>query len=163
MSDRPAPGDGWRDVAVGTAAGVAALGLVLLGALWYFSDSQAAKRAHDDAKELWESKEPTSYSFDYLSCSGMCAPCTFRVTVRNGEVIEVEVVEGECPFDPDGPPTVEALFAFAEAERSAPETASFRIEYDPIWGFPEYFNATCAGNTPDCGTGLNVSNFEVEP
>ena len=143
------------------AISAVALGLVIFGALWFFS---AAERAHDDARALWESKEPTAYSFDYSYCSGMCFGCRLRVTVKNGEVIAAVGRDGSGPpFDCPGAPTIEDIFAMEKDDRSAGTTDSFEIDYDPSWGFPAYVDIRCPDGWFDCGTTYEVTNFRAHP
>ena len=148
-----------------TVCGVAVLGLLLLGGLWFFSDTRAAGKAHDDALSLWESQEPTAYSFDYGYCSGMCAGCLVHVTVRSGEVTDaVGTDPAGCalPSSQD-PPTIEEVFAMEKSGRSAATTDSFKIDYDPTWGFPASVSLDCAEGASDCGTGYVVTHFRAEP
>ena len=143
-----------------TVAAVA-LGAVVLGALWYFSDSQAENRAHDEALALWESREPTAYSFDFSYCNGFCAGCRLEITVENGSVTDAEGWEGECPVVDGKPPTIEGIFALEKYDRSRDMADSFEIRYDPYWGFPALVEIRCPEGLTDCGIGYEVTDFEA--
>jgi hypothetical protein len=128
-----------------------------LGAWWLHSDSRAADRAHEHALALWESKEPTAYSFEYSRCGGMCAGCLLQVTVQNGKVIDAVGVEGQCGSRQA--PTIEGIFAMEKADRAASTTDSFTIRYDPTWGFPVSVDIRCPRGWSDCGSGYHVRDF----
>ena len=147
-------------VAVVTAV---ALGMAVLGAMWFFSDSRAGARAHDDALALWESKEPRAYSFDYRSCSGMCDSCWLHVTVKNGEVTGVVARESRCSSHAQHAPSIEDIFAIEKWQRSAEWTDSFEIDYDPVWGFPALVVIRCPYGTADCGSSYEVTHFRARP
>ena len=139
--------------------------LLLIAGAWFVSDAREAERAHDDAMALWNSKEPTAYSFEYGYCSGMCMSCRARVTVENGKVTDTAAVDpAPCSISglPDAP-TIEEVFALEESGRSDGMTDSFEIVYDPTWGFPASVSIRCPEGTGDCGTGFGVSDFRVEP
>lgn len=151
----------WRRRALLAVA--AALCLALVGAWWWRSDGQVARRAHDAALDRWESTQPTAYSFDYAYCGGMCARCLVHVTVRDGEVADVATREGECTVSRDYAPTIEEVFATEASARSGAHVASSEITYDPTWGFPASVVVRCDDGWSDCGTSLSVTRFHVEP
>jgi hypothetical protein len=138
-----------------------ALAIAALGALWLTSEGRADARAHDDARARWESRQPETYSFEYSYCSGMCAACTSRITVRRGQVTDVVSREEGCTLDLRSAPTIETIFRQEEHVRTAPMTHSFTVRYDPVWGFPASVSTECPPDTSDCGTGLSVSNFRT--
>jgi anaerobic selenocysteine-containing dehydrogenase len=146
------------------AAAVVSL-VVSLGAWWWFSEAQASARAHEGALALWESQEPEAYSFEFTSCSGMCArECPDRITVTGGEVTDVTPTRPGCtPASHDEAPTIEDVFALEEWSRSLESTDSFDIDYDRAWGFPSAGNFTCPDGWADCGSGFAVTAFHVEP
>lgn len=141
--------------------GVTSAAALALAPLWYFSDGQTANRAHDAAVELWESKEPASYSFTWQYCSGMCAPCEVRVTVANGEVTTARGRPPGCVGGHDRGPTIEDVFRMEERHRSEELTDSFDIDYDRVYGFPAMVDIRCPEGWSDCGTGYSVTDFEV--
>jgi hypothetical protein len=148
-----------RRALIGAAS---ALGIALLGELWFFSDGQTANRAHDDAVSLWESTEPAAYSFEFTYCGGMCMRCPTLITVEAGEVTEAASVDGECSdYDVRSAPTIEDVFAMEEHHRAAPTTDSFDIRYDPTWGFPAAVDIRCPYGWSDCGSGYEVTAFRV--
>jgi Family of unknown function (DUF6174) len=154
-----------RTTRAARGAGIAATGVAALGLLWVLSDARAAGAAHDQALARWEVREPQAYSFVYGHCSGVCAPCPVRITVRDGEVTDT-VVRGEGCGRPavEHAPTIEDVFAVAERRRTgvldALDDASTSITYDPEWGFPSRITVTCPG--PDCNAGWSVTEFDVE-
>jgi hypothetical protein len=122
----------------------------------------AANRAHDRALALWESKEPTSYSYNFASCDGFCAYCPIHVVVRRGAVTEVQSANSNCPeTDRSHAPTIEKAFTWASAYRSQAGIGRVDIRYDPTWGFPASVNAYCEPVASDCGEGFGISDFTV--
>ena len=144
-----------------TSIGIVALVIAVLGALWLSSEGRAAARAHDDARALWSSKEPTTYSFDYGYCSGMCVDCTFRITVEHGKVTDVVPRQPGCELGRRSAPTVETVFDLEKDDRSAAMTDSFKIRYDRTWGFPRSVSIRCPPDTSDCGKGYGISDFRA--
>ena len=140
-------------------------GLLVLGLVAWFvwlSPGAQSRRELTEARDLWESQEPASYSFDYFHCGGMCAFCPVHVTVADGAVVDA-VRSGEgCTEGPvDDAPTIEDVFATADAHRPSLLDRSSSVSYDDVWGFPESISFTCPPDTTDCGGGWTVSHFEV--
>jgi hypothetical protein len=152
-----------RPIAQVVAVCVLAVGALVLGAVWFFSDGRAAGLAHDAAQGLWESKEPTAYSFEFAYCSGLCARCDLRITVRDGEVSDVASTTPDCAGTPQDAPTIDDVLAMESEDRRAETTDSFEIIYDPVWGFPASVDIRCPYGWADCGTGYTVTDFRVEP
>ena len=144
-------------------AGILALSLVGVGMLWYFSEGRVAERAHDDAVARWEAHEPSAYAFTYSACSGMCAECTLRVPVRNGEAVDVVRNRNGCAGFGAGAahPTVEDVFAMEKAARRYESTDSFEIVYNATFGYPESIEINCPYGWSDCGSGYWITDFEV--
>ncbi|GAA4700679.1 DUF6174 domain-containing protein [Nocardioides conyzicola] len=145
-----------RKVWIAGAALVAAIVAVVVST---HLDDWAAARAHGSAQRLWESREPTTYSFDYTACSGMCEPCHAHITVTDGEVTSVAGGGGCRGLDRDSAPTIDTIFEMEERDRSAEMTDSFEIRYDPTWGFPASVVLHCPPETSDCGTSYEVTGF----
>ena len=148
-----------------------ALGAVLLGcavlatSVWlvWLSPGAAARRALDDARDVWEAHEPTAYSFVYSKCLGMCLECPQLITVRDGVVTDAAAWGQEGCGQPDvhHAPTVEDVFAVAEERRPGllPEDITTTIRYDRDWGFPVSIHLECPDGYLDCGGGWSVSRF----
>ncbi|MEO6510562.1 MAG: DUF6174 domain-containing protein [Nocardioides sp.] len=118
-------GRSWRVVVVVAAL---ALGVGLVGFLWFTAGFRAAGQAHDDAVALWESKEPAAYSFVYGRCGGMCAVCRMRVTVEDGRVTGAVTAEGQCSSSTlEDAPSIEDVFAMEKSDRGGAMTHSFEI------------------------------------
>ena len=138
-----------------------AFGVAVLGVLWFLSDARAARVAHDEALDRWDEREPAAYTFVYGHCSGMCASCPVRITVRDGAVTEAVVSGKGCAqVDEQAAPTIEHVFAVAERHRPGLFGDSSSITYDPHWGFPSHISVTCGPDTADCGSAWSVSDFE---
>jgi hypothetical protein len=140
------------------AAAAAVLAVLMLAAWWYFSDGQQADRAHDAAVAKWESRKPSSYSFDFSYCDGFCAGCRAEITVRDG-VARPNVWQGDCLSVDGRPPKIENIFALEERDR-ADDFGDFEIRYDPYWGFPALVSFTCEDQT-DCGRSYEITDFEA--
>ena len=145
------------------------LGSIALGAgvavllVWFvwFSPGAESRRALGDARDLWESREPSSYAYDYFYCGGMCASCPVHVTVTDGVVVDA-VRSGEgCTTDVRDAPTIEDVFDIAADHRPGLLDRSSTVSYDPRWGFPTAISFTCPPRTMDCGGGWSVQGFEV--
>lgn len=136
-----------------------AVALVAVGVVWTHVDDWGAARAHGNALRLWESHEPTTYSFEYRACAGMCEPCRAWITVTRGEVTDVVGGSGCRDLDRDSAPTIDTIFELEKRDRSAEMTDSFEIRYDPDWGYPAYVVLRCAPEWSDCGTSYEVRNF----
>lgn len=128
--------------------------------VWTHLDDWAAARAHGDAQRLWESREPTSYSFDYTACSGMCETCQAHITVTDGEVTDVVGGGGCRDLDVASAPTIDTIFEMEQQDRAAETTDSFEIRYDPTWGFPASVVLRCPPEWSDCGTSYEVTSFQ---
>ena len=148
-------------IAWSIALGVVVVPLLAVAGVRFLS----AEGAHDRAVERWESKEPAAYSFNYSYCGGFCQGCTTRVTVKRGEVVSAVPAEpGGCTdFTVEDAPTIEDVFDLEKTLRSRDEFVSREIHYDSTWGFPASANFQCPEGTSDCGPGLSVRNFRVEP
>ena len=140
------------------------LGAVVVGLLlWWvwLSPGALSRRALHDARDLWESREPSSYAYDYFYCGGMCASCPVHVTVTDGVVVDA-VRSGEgCTTDVRDAPTIEDVFDIAADHRPGLLDRSSTVSYDPRWGFPTAISFTCPPRTMDCGGGWSVQGFEV--
>ena len=154
-------------VGVGSAVAVA-----LLAAGWFSTvdDVVAAARSHDRGLSRWEAAEPTSYSFVYAECLGMCMDCPQHITVRDGAVTDAVVRDvaregsGGCGQpNPRLAPTIEDVFVIADEQRSGllPEKITTTITYDEDWGFPTSIDIDCPDGYMDCGGGWAVADFEV--
>ncbi|MFC0221052.1 DUF6174 domain-containing protein [Nocardioides zeicaulis] len=127
-----------------------------------FSPGLEARRAHHHAHALWEAREPAAYSFDYHECHGMCGDCRVRVTVRDGDVVEVATRPRSCgAYTTDTAPTIEGMFAIAADHHS---TAGIDdvvdVSYDSLLGYPQHVSAICGFEASDCGSGWSISDFE---
>ena len=134
----------------------------VVGAYFLLAPGPAAARAHGEALDRWTAREPSSYSFTYSYCSGMCVSCPVRVTVRDGEVVEAVSTEPESRCGPrhlDSAFTIEDFFALAEEHRPGMFGDVVSISYDPVWGFPSYIDITCRDRSSDCGSGWDVGDF----
>ena len=129
-----------------------------LAAWWFSSDTHARHVAED----LWESREPASYAFDYSHCGGMCAQCTLRITVTDGRVSGVVRRDTTCSdYQVHAAPTIEEVFDQVGADQMGMFTDSSTVTYDPVWGFPSAASMTCGPGSSDCGSGYSVRDFEV--
>jgi hypothetical protein len=142
-------------------AGASVFAVALAAVAWFVWHPAAGDREHDRALARWESRAPAAYSFDWSYCGGMCALCRVRVTVEDGHVTGAVGVEGQCSYELDRAPTIDDVFAMEKADRSAANTDSFEIRYDPTWGFPATVTIRCPPGWMDCGTGYSVTNFQA--
>ena len=137
---------------------------VVAGLVWFvwFSPGAVARRALDDARDLWESREPSSYAYDYFYCGGMCGYCPVHVTVTDGVATDA-VRSGEgCDGGPvQDAPTIEDVFDIAADHHPGLFDHSSSATYDPAWGYPTLVEFTCPPGTMDCGGGWSVTGFEV--
>ncbi|CAM3579787.1 DUF6174 domain-containing protein [Nocardioides zeicaulis] len=131
--------------------------VVLACGTWLVLSRSAERRA---AEDLWESRQPASYSYTLSSCSGMCTYCPVRVTVRDGAVVDAVATEAGCDDpDPADVRTVDDLFDVAAHADPWLSSGSTTITYDPRWGFPTMIETSCGGGTVDCGSGISMGDF----
>jgi len=93
-----------------------------------------------DAREQWEATGPASYSYQYrLSC--FCPPQlleTARVTVTNGLVTGVYLMDSDAPAPPDTYDlyqTIDGLFDRLAASLAS-DPVVFDVTYDGVAGYP---------------------------
>ena len=146
---------------------VLALGCValLVGGWFVVSGGLVAGGERRDALARWEAHEPAAYAFVYGYCSGMCASCPLRVTVRDNVVVEAVLVEVDSDDGCSAPekrsaPTIEDVFEIAE-EHQPHLFNDTTITYDDEWGFPTSIEVRCGEGTADCGSGWSVRDFAV--
>jgi hypothetical protein len=153
--------DSRRDLKVAGALLAACSVVGLLVWLVWFSAWGQSRRELDHARELWESREPSSYAFDYFHCGGMCAYCPVHVTVTSGVVVDAVRTGEACDGgEVDDAPTIDDLLDLAGQHGPAPfRDAS--TSYDAEWGFPLVVQERCPPGTMDCGSSWSVSHFEV--
>jgi anaerobic selenocysteine-containing dehydrogenase len=134
--------------------------LVLLAWVFWFSAAAHARRDLSRARDLWESREPSSYSFDYFYCGGMCGFCPVHVTVTDGAVERATISDEGCSVGAvDDAPTIEDVFDIAADNGPGLVDRSSSVSYDARWGFPSAISFTCPPDTSDCGGGWTVSGF----
>jgi hypothetical protein len=125
---------------------IASTGLIMV-CLFLVAHAAASPDALASARDLWNKRAPTSYSYVFKVHTNAITVCEkrfhlqqARVTVANG-VTRVASMNGE-EFPPTcvhSPYTIEWLFKFIETEqaehggRPNPET-----KYDATYGFPSY-------------------------
>jgi hypothetical protein len=118
-----------------------ALSLLLLSASACGEDPLAPEeQALTNARARWEAAGPSAYSYHYrLSC--FCPPQlleTARVSVSDGQVTAVHLVDSDEPASPDTYDlyeTVEGLFERL-AVALASDPAVFQVTYDGALGYP---------------------------
>lgn len=123
--------------------GVRRLGvcLLLLAAYGCGDDPLAPdQQALADARARWEAAGPSAYTYHYrLSC--FCPPQlleTARVSVSDGQVTAVHLLDSDAPAPPDTYDlyeTVEGLFERL-AVALASDPAVFDVTYDGTFGYP---------------------------
>jgi hypothetical protein len=98
------------------------------------------QEAFEAARARWDANGPASYTYHYrLSC--FCPPQlleTARVTVTDGEVTDVYLLDSDAPAPPDTHdlyPTVEGLFDRLAASL-ANDPVVFEATYDGALGYP---------------------------
>jgi len=140
----------------------AALILALLGfvglVVVFIWRAGADGREQDAARQLWESREPESYAFTYETCEGMCSPCPWRVSVKDGRAVEVTSNQRRCKMPVEQAFTIEDLFDKLSYYRRARE---FGVSYDKRCGFPVRAYNHCGPGTDDCGSAFEISAFAV--
>ena len=149
-----------RELQVLTA--VAAAIVVVAAAVWaiWLSPAAQSRRELEQARERWESREPSSYSFDYFYCGGMCGFCPVHVTVEDGAVVQAGISDDGCSGGPvEGAPTIEDVFETADQNRPGLFDRTSSVTYDSQWGFPATITFTCPSDISDCGGGWSVSHF----
>jgi Family of unknown function (DUF6174) len=110
------------------------------------------------ARARWEAKGPVSYRYDYRDVC-FCAVRHLRITVRNGEVGDVEWL-GETPPFVQGPQgfTIDELFdRLATGLAEDPPHAD--ILFHPMVGYPVQAYVNPDEHTVDDEWGFAVENF----
>ncbi len=127
--------------------------------VWFAHGLSSERR---EAQARWGERGPTSYSYSYFYCGGMCANCPVRVTVHDGVVASATVENPQCDDpDPADVLTIADLFAIAAEHQPGPFSNNTSISYDDHWGFPTFIRFTCDEGVSDCGGGWSVADFEV--
>lgn len=113
-----------------------------------------------DARARWAAAEVASYRFDYLALC-YCGLVPVRITVSEGAVTTVEVLEPERVPGWNGPEgvTVEMLFDRIE-EGLALDPVEASVTYHPVLGYPTAASFDPEENVADEEWGFTVTAFE---
>ncbi len=115
----------------------------------------------DDARALWAENEPRHYAYTLLrDC--FCDSRSLRITVRDGELVSVDLAPGEREFEPlPEPSTIEELFGLIE-DIAAREEYVIEFRFDRRRGFPSDILADVPG-TFDASLHIRVRDFVAIP
>lgn len=117
-------------------------------------------------RDLWESKNITSYSFEYnRGCF-----CAYRgpvvVVVKNSQITNILDPTTNQPFSParsaDWYETIDQIFdEIDELKAGKPQTLD--VTYDPTYGFPNSINYNQSDMIADEEFNLTITNFKILP
>lgn len=113
------------------------------------------------ARELWESREISSYSVEveqHCFCGG---PVQYKMTVRNGEVEEIVDLEtGEPSEHLEAFSTISEWFDWLE-QAAGRDPRKLDLEFDPFYGFPTFVDYDQAKNIADEEMRLVFKNLDT--
>lgn len=102
--------------------------------------SGVTDQIHEDARQLWNTQGPPSYTLILLRGCNCAGPTTaITIEVRNRAVVSRAYGDGtplEAQWAQDFP-DVPGLFAFIDLTRSQ-KVVAWGAEYDPVYGYPTY-------------------------
>lgn len=158
----------WQRPARGVVTGMIPQSLRLLGSL--IPVAVAAAACHDAtaptsqaislarAKALWTAAGVRTYSFT-ATRSCLCTPEAVgpvRVTVTNGQITGVTLIETGDPVAPGTWFDINGLFALIESELAARPNL-LQVTFDPATGYPTHVKY--GDITVDAGAEITVTNF----
>jgi len=115
------------------------LAAIVATALACSDDGMSAQQSHNSAKAAWQKAAITSYTFTaQRTCE--CLPAArgpVRITVTNGAVTAVALVETGAAVEPSLWFDVNALFSLIEDQMSS-NPKKLEARYDPTLGYPTY-------------------------
>jgi hypothetical protein len=112
------------------------------------------------ARAQWEQRPFANYTFEALhGC--FCLPeqvGPVRITVREGAIVSVSLLETEEPVDPAHWFTIEQLYERIPSWAKYDGVEEVSVEYDPILGFPSRVVVQADEGIADAGDTYIVSN-----
>lgn len=130
----------------------------------FFTGCSVLNPENNDSRELWASKNITSYSVEY----NRACFCAYRgpvtLVVKNNKIAEILDPTTGKPFSPARNPewyeTIDDVFAsIEELKKNKPKT--LEITYDKTYGFPTTINYNQSDMIADEEFSLTLSNFKL--
>ena len=140
-----------------------ALALAGYGCTPPFTSSELSELG--EARRKWEARSFTDYTFETRhGC--FCLPedvGPVRITVRQGVMTEVTMIETGEPVSPDRWYTIEQFFDRIPGFAGSDDVDDVEVEYDPVLGYPASVSVRFEEGVLDAGSLFTITAVGPAP